>query len=185
MEEVEAVERVSRVTDHADEVAVLVGTGMRSAMEIASHAAPARSSTSMARRSAAARRRRAFTRRRSRPPPAPSWPRCGCCRSVQHVPFGARRAAARDQGRARRAHAVSGRRWLLRLRALRFGLQSRRLLRRSAALPERRYARSARAAAREAPTDAAGRRSGDRKAAAATSRSTCCSAAGPTSRICR
>ncbi|MBT8342960.1 MAG: hypothetical protein HKP58_00620, partial [Desulfatitalea sp.] len=35
IEEVEAVERVSRVTHHAEEVAVLVGTGMRSAQEIA------------------------------------------------------------------------------------------------------------------------------------------------------
>ena len=36
LDELEAVERVSRVTDRSDEVAVLVGTGMRSAMEIAS-----------------------------------------------------------------------------------------------------------------------------------------------------
>ncbi|MEP6918856.1 MAG: hypothetical protein ABJC89_24665, partial [Acidobacteriota bacterium] len=36
IEEVEAVERVSRVTDRADEVAVLVGSGMRSAMAIGS-----------------------------------------------------------------------------------------------------------------------------------------------------
>jgi hypothetical protein len=36
IEEVEAVERVSRVTDRADEVAVLVGTGMRSAIDIGS-----------------------------------------------------------------------------------------------------------------------------------------------------
>ena len=35
LEEVEAVERVSRVTDRADEVSVLVESGMRSAMEIA------------------------------------------------------------------------------------------------------------------------------------------------------
>src|SRR5262245_30497233 len=35
LEEVEAVERVSRIADRADEVAVLVGTGMNSAMRIA------------------------------------------------------------------------------------------------------------------------------------------------------
>ncbi|MFA5908776.1 MAG: neuraminidase-like domain-containing protein [Vicinamibacterales bacterium] len=35
IEDIEAVERVSRVADRADEVALLVGTGMRSAMEIA------------------------------------------------------------------------------------------------------------------------------------------------------
>ena len=36
IEEVEAVERVSRFTDHAEDTAVLVATGMRSAMDIAS-----------------------------------------------------------------------------------------------------------------------------------------------------
>jgi receptor-binding and translocation channel-forming TcA subunit of Tc toxin/ABC toxin-like protein/neuraminidase-like protein/PA14 domain-containing protein len=36
LDEVEAVERISRVTDRADEVAVLVGSGMESAMDIAS-----------------------------------------------------------------------------------------------------------------------------------------------------
>jgi hypothetical protein len=36
IEEVEAVERLSRVTGHAEEVAVLVGTGLRSALDVAS-----------------------------------------------------------------------------------------------------------------------------------------------------
>ncbi len=98
--------------------------------------------------------------------------------SMQHAPFvlGAPPPDAIKDARCQ--DAVSGGRRLLRLRALRLGLQSRRVLRGPAALPERQHARAP--GADQEPADAIPtRRPRLSRRSRNSSRSTCCSARRP------
>jgi hypothetical protein len=109
LEDVEAVERVSRVTDRADEVAVLVESGIKSAMEIA--ATPRRHFVATYGQALEGTpRRHARMRRPNRRRPAPSSPRCACsspCSTCRSSSVRRRRSRAfRTRARCSRLRAA-------------------------------------------------------------------------------